>query len=136
MNATELDKHQAFHQWYRANFSTRYTLQHDARYLTGGRLGFYCHPERGAGMVYQCLQTGGWWKFDLRTRTDNRTTAATDLTRLHLTRDPSSLRKRLRFWQAHPPWLTAQTGSQSNIRQIAQLAVILDYKTEAENLKS
>lgn len=146
MTATELSRHAAFYEWFTTTFPTRYTLgmtihrnkesqgynNPRTRTITGGKIGLHFSEDDGSHLFYQSADsiTGGWIQLFPHTgllRSPPLTGDKQPVARLALRRHPDSLARRLAYWRETQPFLVERTGIARDLRQLAQLAVILNY---------
>jgi hypothetical protein len=140
--ARDKAQHRSFYEWVKATFPTRYTMSQNftGLYLVGGSIGF-SFPMDGVTDLYHRIRefdTYLWTRLDLHTshQAARKAGKLTDKEFARYQRIRHTLGYRLIFWKAAQVELAQYTGITGDIRQLAQLAVILDYKVEAENPKS
>ena len=132
--ARDKTQHRAFYEWMKATFPTRYTMSQNftGLYLQGGSIGF-SFPMDGVTDLYHQVRefdTRHWTKLDLHTshKAAHKAGQITDKEIARYQRIRHTLGYRLVFWKANLTKLINYCDIQSDIRQIAQLAVILDYQ--------
>lgn len=127
-------QHRAFYEWVKASVPTRYTRSQDftGLYLQGANIGF-SFPMEGVVDLYHTARSYDvhqWIKLDMH----NSHLAARKSLKItaeefkQYQRHRHTLAYRLGFWKANRPELAEYCGITTDIRQLAQLAVILDYQ--------
>jgi hypothetical protein len=93
------------------------------RYLQGGRWGLVTSSSSGGHLCYKQSPDGSWtplliWRIEHASQT----------TAWRLRRCPYNLRYRLDFWKENKVFICQQAGIESDIRQVANLTLFLNYE--------
>lgn len=132
--ARDKAQHRAFYEWVKSTFPTRYTMSQNFTgiYLASGSIGFSFPMDGVTDLYHQCREfdTRHWIKLDLHTshKAALKVGNISDKEFARYQRIRNTLGYRLIFWKANLTELIEYTGITGDIRQLAQLAVILDYQ--------
>lgn len=129
MTDAELQAHREFFEWFKANFKTRFALTEmgghcGGRYLSGGRIGF-SHPDN---FINKTLPTGytGCWLY-LKNENDSWTKHFPN-SKWFYRRKQDDIKFRLEAWKQSRSQITTLAGINGDIRQVALLTLILQYR--------
>lgn len=129
MTDAELQEHHEFYGWFHDNFKTRFSLsgigdsRSGGRYLSGGRIGF-CHPDSNLRDLHKS-PSGCWLYFKSQNDTWTRYTPNF---RWFYRRKRDSIKFRLEAWNQSRAQISTLAGINGDIRQVALLTLILQYR--------
>ena len=134
MNAKMAAEHLEFYQWIRRTFpKTPYTMGSNFTGVHFGEIGF-SHPMGGlVRLHYRNRAYNQFWnRMELEHDFDNayKQKTITDEHYATFKRERHQIAFHLIYWKANVTKLTEYCGIGADIRQLARLAVILDYKPD------
>ncbi len=144
MTASDLLQHAALYEWFIGTFPTRYTMAMKlsgnnsdgyqnprTRHIAGGKIGLHFSEAEGTHLFYQShFSDNGWSQAFPSTRLVRDLAVPHDkqLVALAARRQPHSLARRLAYWGHLHPFLVERTGIANDLRQMAYLALVINYQ--------